>query len=217
MKESNHFIFDIHLFLRGAAYVQWGRNAKAVMLITFLFLGGIMFLVPANAANLKGHSETFGPETIGQNIIGLQPDTIRASSNPQEPSYLNTSRCDNCSVNVMWTAPMSSNGLTGYNVQVSDSKSFENVLRSVEVGVDNNTITITDLSKGAEYYFRVQGLFNGTEGPFSASVNSESVIILGETNAVDTDLIIATALVVALIAFLDFMTLYTRMRGRLRH
>ncbi len=243
-----------------------GRNAAAMMLVAFLFLGDVMFLSQANAANTKYGCETSEPNghDVSQSQAGrpavsfeqevmvvpqIVPDAwesshrlrqpyqglVIASSMPvgclcsvtvssamtvlpnmREPSQLNTSRCSNCSITLKWNAPSVSTGLTGYLVQVSDTDSFETILRNLTVTSSYNSITVSELSDDAEYYFRVQGLFNGTGGQFSAAVHSGPVAIQDE-NMIDTNLMMGTALVIAILALFDFMTLYTKMKGKLHH
>jgi hypothetical protein len=143
--------------------------------------------------------------------------TFSLISEEMGPSNLNATRCSNCSITLKWTAPASLAGLTAYLVQVSDSSSFQVVLKNITVTSRYNSITVSDLTKDADYYFRVQGVFDGTVGPFSATIRSGPQPSQVRVDVVDTNLLIGTAMVVAILAFLDFMTLYRKMRGRLHH
>jgi hypothetical protein len=138
-------------------------------------------------------------------------------SEVNKPSHLVTEWRTNCSIILNWTEPTICIGLTEYVIHVSESSSFETILRNITLTSCANNVTISDLRMDTEYYFRVQGLFNGTGGPFSTAVQSGHFAVQDEANKVDTNLLIGTALVVAFLAVFDFMTLYRRMKGRIHH
>jgi hypothetical protein len=143
----------------------------------------------------------------GLTMVNLTYATTVVPTGRSEPLDLQTDE-SNSTVELRWTQPTSSVGITGYLVQVSNSSSFSTILSTLSVSSTVNNVTVHGLTNGADYYLRVKAVYGDTDGPFSIAVHAipnsasptgggfDSILLLG------IGLVIIVVVVAGLIFFI---------------
>ncbi len=79
------------------------------------------------------------------------------------PGSLAATATSTSQINTTWSAVT---GATSYRIEWSTSSTFASVTGFVD-SITTTTRSVTGLSEGTQYYFRVRGVWNGNSGPWS--------------------------------------------------
>nr|AIF14204.1 fibronectin type III domain-containing protein [uncultured marine thaumarchaeote KM3_66_E12] len=143
-------------------------------LVDINFLGGASIVTGTNSPYTitglsSGTSYTF---TITAQDLGSQ--NITTSTIPESPSSLSATSNNNTQVPLTWTAP-SGNNITDYVIQYStDQTSWS----TFDDGVSTSTsTTVTGLTNGQLYYFKVAAKSASGQGTFSTNTSATPATI----------------------------------------
>jgi hypothetical protein len=142
-------------------------------------------------------------------MVNLTYATTLVPTGRSEPLDLQTDE-SNSTVELRWTQPTSSVGITGYVVQVSNSSSFSTIVKTVSVPSSVHNITVNGLMNGADYYLRVKAVYGDVDGPFSIAVHASPNAVTPTVGGIDSTLLIGIALAVAVAAVAGLLFLRKR-------
>jgi fibronectin type 3 domain-containing protein len=114
---------------------------------------------------------TYYFEVAGVNSAGTGPDSNQASATPIAPPAAPTglgATAGNAQVALAWTA---SSGATGYNVYQGTSSGGESGT-PVATGITSTTYTVTGLTNGTEYFFKVAAVNSSGTSGYSNEANA---------------------------------------------
>lgn len=114
------------------------------------------------------------------------------------------------SVQVNWSAPAGGAAFTNYIVEVSDSASFHTILQNATVPSTQLSYTFSNLTNGADYFFRVKTTNGAAESAYSDVATAKPSITPKATGNLDLALVAGIGALLAVVAIASVYMLRRR-------